>query len=104
MMAHHVSHTGLFLFIAIASLTASTTLSRHGAAQVTPDDPTQFACDLAHSIAAANPGDAIQRSTGVFAHDALPHSVRGCRLVTTGSFENAPADREVASRSRIGEA
>ena len=101
-MASRAACIGAFLSITLASLAASTALSRDAETKTIPEHFTQGACDLAHSIAAASLGTAIQRSSGVFFHDALQDPVRGCRLVITGSFEEAPAGQDAASRLREG--
>ncbi len=103
-MTNRVVYSGVFLFVTGAALAAihGTVLARHAAAQTTPENSSQLACDLAQSIAIASPGTSIQRSTGVFTHEALREPVRGCRLVITGSFQNSPPGEDAANRLRDG--
>jgi hypothetical protein len=98
------AYIGGFLFLALAApvATRSTALQHQSATEVTPERPIQLACDLAHSIVATIPGVSIQRSKGLFTHEALQDPVRGCRLVITGSFEDAPPGEDAANRLRDG--
>jgi hypothetical protein len=98
------AYVGGFLLLALTApvATRSTVLEHQSAAQATVEHPVQLACDLAHSIAATSPEASIQRSTGVFTHEALQGPVRGCRLAITGSFENVPPGEDAANRLRDG--
>lgn len=63
-----------------------------------PDSAVRPGCELARSIASSAPGASIERSDGVFAHELLPGSVRGCRVVITRSAGLAPSGQDVAGR------
>lgn len=103
-MTRRIAPTWLLPVVAGASLAATHSAASvlRAAAATTSEDTTEAACDLAESIVGRNLRSSIHRSTGSFAHDAFAEAVRGCRLVITGSFENAPPDEDAASRLRDG--
>jgi hypothetical protein len=103
-MANRVSYIGAFLFLGLVghATTRSTTFDDETANHVIAESTARLACDLAYSIAAETPGVSIQRSTGVFTHEALQRPVRGCRLAITGSFARTPPGGDAANRLRDG--
>jgi hypothetical protein len=98
---HRLAHLGALLLVVFTAEVASSGASatEDGIAEA---DAVRSACDLAHSIAAATPGASIERSTGVFADDALPHPVPGCRLALEGVSGADALPGDVAARLRAG--
>jgi hypothetical protein len=101
-MSNRVGYIGAFLLLGLVShaATRTTAFDNETANDVTTESTVRLACDLAYSIAAETPGVSIQRSTGVFTHEALERPVRGCRLAITGSFAHTPRGGDAANRLR----
>jgi hypothetical protein len=104
MIGNRVGYASIFLSLALVGQAAShsTALGNEAANGVAAESGARPACELVHSIAAEIPGVSIQRSTGVFDHEALERPARGCRVAVTGTFAPTPPGRDAADRLRDG--